>query len=259
MGEAGTPELFRGVGVALVTLFTDDGSIDPAGTGKLACQLVSRGIRAVLVAGTTGEAGTLTDIERRALVEAVREAIPGDVPVIAGTGAPSVRQATALTRDAVCAGADAVLTWPPSGSKDLAGYYAAVAEAAGGRPVLAYHYEVVSRPGVPVSELPGLPVAGIKDSSGSANRLLEELTHYRGAVYVGSSGLLAMAGPMGAAGALLALANLEPERCVTAFTGDAETQLALARPHLLARDEGIPGLKRVLSETQGLSPVVRLG
>src|SRR5450631_2849535 len=95
--------LFSGVGVALVTLFDYGGEIDPASTGKLAADLAGRGMAAVLVNGTTGEAGTLTGAERTALIEAVRGALPPRVPVIAGTGAPSLRQAAGLTRAAVTA------------------------------------------------------------------------------------------------------------------------------------------------------------
>src|SRR5215469_13237348 len=80
---AGMNELFRGVGVALLTMFGDDGAIDPGATGKLAAGLVERGMRAVLVAGTTGEAATLDGAERCELIKAVRGAIPADVPVIA--------------------------------------------------------------------------------------------------------------------------------------------------------------------------------
>jgi 4-hydroxy-tetrahydrodipicolinate synthase len=250
-------EVFHGVGVALVTIFHDDGAVDAPSTGKLACDLVERGMRAVLVNGSTGEAPTLADPERRALIEAVRAAVPAGTPVIAGTGAPSVRQATALTRDAVASGADAVLAWPPAGSRDLPSYYSAVSDAAGGRPVVAYHFPWVSAPGVPVDALAGLPVVGVKDSSGDPDRLLDEVAHYPGATYVGSSALLALAGPMGAAGALLALANIEPERCVTAFAGDAAVQRALADRHLAVRHGGPVELKRVLAETHGVSPAAR--
>jgi 4-hydroxy-tetrahydrodipicolinate synthase len=128
-GGAGgaTTEPFRGVGVALVTIFGDDGEVDPGATGKLAGDLVMRGMQAVVVCGSTGEAATLTRPERVALIEAVRDAVPPGTPVIAGTGAPSARQAATLTGDAVRAGADAVLAFPPPGSRDLAGYYKAVA------------------------------------------------------------------------------------------------------------------------------------
>src|SRR5262249_56093236 len=97
----GMAELFRGAGVALVTLFHDDGAIDPGATGKFARELVERGMRAVLVAGTTGEAPTLTNAERSALIAEIRSAIPPGVPVIAGTGAPSIRQPPPLTNTAL--------------------------------------------------------------------------------------------------------------------------------------------------------------
>jgi 4-hydroxy-tetrahydrodipicolinate synthase len=250
-------ELFGGVGVALVTVFDDQGGVGPGATAALASDLVARGMRAVLVCGTTGEAATLTGGERVALIEAVRAAIPEAVPVIAGTGAPSAWQATRFTADAVRAGADAVLAWSPGGC-DLGDYYTAVGAAAGGRPVLAYHVPWISSPGIPVSLLPALPVAGIKDSSGSADRLLDELAHYGGATYTGSSALLALAGPMGATGAILALANIEPEDCCRAFAGDAAAQLALADRHLEARDGGPAALKRVLAKTRPMPAVSRV-
>ena len=124
--------------------------------------------------------------------------------------------------------------------------------------MLAYHIPRVSSPGIPVQALASLPVAGVKDSSGSADRLLDELAHYRGATYVGSSALLALAGPMGAAGAILALANAEPERCCRAFAGDAVAQRELAVRHLAVRRGGPAALKRLLAADRGLSPVTRV-
>jgi 4-hydroxy-tetrahydrodipicolinate synthase len=252
-------ELFRGVGVALVTLFGDDGAVDPGATGELAAGLAERDMRAILVAGTTGEAATLADAERGALIEAVRGAVPAGVPVIAGTGAPSTRQAVALTRDAVSAGADAVLAWPPATVRDLGEYFKAVADAAQDRPVLAYHFPRLYPPGVPVDLLAGLPVAGQKDSSGDPDRLLYELAHYPGATYVGSSSVLALAGPMGATGALLALANVEPERCLAAFAGDPAAQRGLADRHLATSRGGVLALKQLLAEDTGLPVPARIG
>src|SRR5437763_15494800 len=105
--------LFTGVGVALVTLFHDDGALDAKATADLAARLVDLGNQAVLVAGTTGEAGSLSVEERVELVAAVRPAIPDHVPVIAGTGAPTGRQAAVLAEHAFGAGADAVLALSP--------------------------------------------------------------------------------------------------------------------------------------------------
>jgi 4-hydroxy-tetrahydrodipicolinate synthase len=248
-------ELFTGVGVALLTLLAADGGVDAAATADLAADLERRGMRAILACGTTGEPATLSDAERAGVVAAVRAAVT--VPVIAGTGAATPDRAAALTEAAVAAGADAVLAWPPPGSAGLDGYYAAVAAAASGRPVLAYHFPRVSAPGVPVEALSRLPVAGVKDSSGDPNRLLEELTRYAGATYTGSSALLTLAGPSGAAGAILAAANVEPELCRAAFVGDGTAQRELADVHLAGRAGGPPALKAILAERRGLSALSR--
>jgi 4-hydroxy-tetrahydrodipicolinate synthase len=251
-------DLFTGVGVALVTLLDDGGRVDAAATGALAAELAERGMQAVLACGTTGEAGTLTDAERLAVIGAVREALPAGIQVLAGTGATSQERAAELAAAAIAAGADAVLAWPPPGSDDLAGYYAAVGRAAPGVPVLAYHIPWVSAPGVPVSALAGLPIAGLKDSSGDPDRLLAEVARYPGCTYVGSSALLALAGPLGGTGAILAVANAEPELCCAAFAGDAEAQHRLIDVHLAVREGGVPALKRILADRRGTVALSRV-
>jgi len=239
--------IFTGVGVALVTVRDARDMPDAAATGDLAARLVGRGMRAVLACGTTGEAGRLTDQQRSEIVAAVREAVPRDVPVIAGTGATSAARAAELTSAAAQAGADAVLAWPPPDCADLVGFYAAVGSAAPGVPVLAYHVPWVSAPGVPVDSLADLPVAGIKDSSGDPDRLLFEVARYSEATYVGSSALLALAGPLGCSGAILAVANVVPELCTAAFAGSAQAQLELTDVHLAVRAGGPPVLRQLLA------------
>src|SRR5215469_3435140 len=258
--HSGETRPFSGVGVALVTIFNADGGVDEVATARHAEDLVRRGMRAVLVNGSTGEAGTLTDAERITLIQAVRKAVPAEIPVIAGTGGQSTQAAVELTATAVEADADVVLAYPPPGSEqpELHAFFAAIRAAASGRPALAYHVPWVSAPGVPVDALGGLPVAGIKDSSGSADRLLDELAHYDGATYVGSSALLALAGPMGGAGAILAIANVEPERCAQAFAGDAAAQRQLADTHLAVRAGGPAALKRLLADRSKFSGVSRV-
>ena len=250
-------DVFTGVGVALVTLLDTGGQVDAPSTAALARDLVGRGMRAVLVCGTTGEAATLTDDERADLIRAVRAAVPDQVPVLAGTGARVTERAAELTATAALAGADAILAWPPPECPDLPGYYAALAAAAGNLPVLAYHIPWVSAPGVPVEALPELPVAGLKDSSGDPDRLLAEVGGYPGATYVGSSAVLALAGPLGATGAILAIANVEPELCCAAFEGDARAQLKLADVHLAARKGGPAALKQILAQQRGVSALSR--
>ena len=250
--------LFRGVAVALITLFGPDGRLDAPASAAHATRMAEAGIAAIVVAGSTGEAAALSDDERLELLRAVRAAVPARVPVLAGTGAPSARQARALTSAAVDAGADAVLALTPPGSRDLAGYYKEVATAAGDRPVLAYHYPAMSSPGVPLDQLDGLPVQGIKDSSEDASRMLAELSAYRGWLYVGSAAMLPLAGGLGATGAILALANAEPEDCVAAFAGDIEAQRRLAGPHLRMRADFPRALKEMVAERYGTTTATRI-
>ena len=251
--------LFTGVGVALVTLFDVDGGLDAPATADFAGRLVELGVRAVLVAGTTGEAATLTPEERGALVSAVRAAVPDHVPVIAGAGAPSGRQAAGLTERVFDAGADAVLVLSPPGVADPRAYYDKVAKSAAARPLLAYHFPAASSPGVPVGLLAELPVAGLKDSSGDAARLMEEIEIFDGDLYTGSAALLTMAGAVGAAGALLALANAAPEPCIRAFAGDGAAQIELGAAHRAASADFPRGIKALVAQRFGLSAVTRVG
>src|SRR4051795_1253208 len=197
--------LFTGVGVALVTLFRPDGALDAPATADLAAQLAGLGMRCLLVAGTPGEAATLTPADRDELVAAVRAAVPSDVPVLAGAGAPTGRQAAELTERAFDAGADAVLALSPPGVADPRPYYEAVAKAVT-QPLLAYHFPGAAAPGIPVDLLPDLPVSGLKDSSGDAGRLLHERDVFAGDLYTGAATLVGLCGAIGAAGALVAAA-----------------------------------------------------
>ncbi len=249
--------LFTGVGVALVTLFDDEGEIDAPATADHAARLVDAGVRSVLVAGTTGEAFTLDDEERSDLLIAVRSAVDGRVPVIAGTGAASVRQAVVLSRRAETDGADGLLVLAPPGVADVRPYYERVASAVA-VPVLAYHFPKVSAPGIPVEVLGDLPVAGIKDSSGDAERLLLEADAIRAGVYTGHASLIHLAAAAGCSGAILALANVDPEGCARAWDGDGTVQRELVNGHRSNALAGIPGLKRTLCALHGTSPVTRV-
>ncbi|MPZ89950.1 MAG: hypothetical protein GEU81_18260 [Nitriliruptorales bacterium] len=254
----GRDPLFRGVGVALLTLFGSQGQVDAAATAEHAERLLAEGVRAILGVGTTGEAITLSEQERVDVLTALRNVVPAEVPLIAGTGAASAYQAERLTAAARDAGADAVLALSPPRSMDLQGYYERVAKAADGIPVLAYHFPAASSPGIDVDTLVGLPVHGVKDSSGEPARLLAILPRFDGDVFVGSAALLSYAGPLGCDGALLALANLEPRTCAAAFTGDAGAQLALADSHFAATRDFPRTLKRLLADRHGTSPASRL-
>ena len=250
--------LFTGVGVALVTLFRPDGALDAPATADLAARLAGLGVRCMLVAGTTGEAATLTPAERDQLVGAVRAAVPADVPVLAGTGAPTGRQAAELTERAFASGADAVLALSPPGVADPRPYYDAIAKSATG-PLLAYHFPGASRPGIPVELLPELPIAGLKDSSGDAARLLHEREVFGGDLYTGAASLLTLVGVIGGAGGLVAAANMAPEDCVAALAGDGAAQVRVGAADRAAAVDFPGGYKRATAARFGTSPGTRVG
>jgi 4-hydroxy-tetrahydrodipicolinate synthase len=249
---------FEGVGAALVTLFDVDGRLDAPATAQHAARLAEDGIRGIVVAGSTGEAASLDPDERIELLKAVRNAVGTRVPVVAGTGAPSARQAVTLSREAADAGADALLVLSPPGTDDPRPYYDQVVGAVD-VPVLAYHFPQVSAPGIPVDVLCELPVAGLKDSTGDPTRLAIEADELHVGLYCGSAALLLQANAVGCSGAILALANLDPDGCITAWEGDGRCQRELVNGHRAGGLAGITGLKRALAALHATSPITRLG
>jgi 4-hydroxy-tetrahydrodipicolinate synthase len=224
--------VFEGVAVALVSLFDGDDRLLVTETVEHAASLVERGVAAVTVAGTTGEPWRLGDDDRVALLETCRERLPDDVAVITGTGDSDPDRARDLTARCSAAGADALLVLSPVATEPVPAFYEQIAQAAAGTPVLAYHFPAFAPPGIGIDDLDDLPVAGIKDSSADADRLVSEVEMLGYPVYTGSANLLSLAGGVGAAGAILAMANAEPERCVKAFAGDLSAQAELASMHV---------------------------
>src|ERR687885_512454 len=108
------PEPFHGVLPALITPFTDDGdAIDTQALAALVNRVIAGGVGGLVPGGSTGEFTTLTNAERRQLVEVTVEAAAGRVPVVAGTGALSTRETVELSVHADQAGAAAVMIVPP--------------------------------------------------------------------------------------------------------------------------------------------------
>ena len=153
------------------------------------------------MAGSTGEAPLLDEIEILRLVEWAREVTPGGVPVVAGTGLESTRGTVRLCREVARKGADAVLVRPPSYYADamtaaaLEAHYRAVADGSP-VPVVLYHIPryvpVDLEPDLVASLVRHENVAGIKDSSGDIRNLgeLAEACAGEASVLVGSGTLL---------------------------------------------------------------------
>jgi 4-hydroxy-tetrahydrodipicolinate synthase len=247
MSHSATKPVFTGVAVALVTFFDEHGHVDAEATAKHAAHLASRGVRAVVVAGTTGEASHLSMKERLQLFDAVREAVPAELPVIVGTGNLSAGVSVPkLTTMAAEHKASAALVLSPHRG-DVREFYGEVVHAAGHMPVLAYHYPAVSEPGITMEELKALKVAGIKDSTGDAERMLDMASWYKGWIYTGMATTVYVSGQVGCTGAILAAANLEPELCAEAWGGNVRAQKDLIHVHKIVAHEGVKGIKQELA------------
>ncbi|MBI4541149.1 MAG: 4-hydroxy-tetrahydrodipicolinate synthase [Gemmatimonadetes bacterium] len=104
---------FRGLAVALVTPFREDGSVDQEAFEEHVEAMIAGGVDVLVPCGTTGESATLDAAEQRALVRAAVRVAAGRVPVMAGAGANDTRKALALAGAAVEEGADALLVVCP--------------------------------------------------------------------------------------------------------------------------------------------------
>lgn len=127
----------------MVTPFDRDGELDVGSARRLAARLIETGSHGVVVAGTTGEAPTLSDEEKLRLLEGVLDEVGDRALVIAGTGTNDTRHSVDLTARAAGAGAHAVLAVTPYYNKPnrdgLRAHYSAIAEAAGATPVVLYN------------------------------------------------------------------------------------------------------------------------
>jgi 4-hydroxy-tetrahydrodipicolinate synthase len=225
--------MFHGSMVALVTPMREDGSIDEASFARLVEFHVENGTDALVVAGTTGEASTLDEEEHCRVIRQVVDWARGRVPVIAGTGANSTREAIELTHCAMKAGADACLLVTPYYNKPtqegLYRHFRAVAEAV---PIPQILYNVPGRTACDmhndtVERLASISnIVGIKDATGDMVRgkdLIERCAD-RLDIYSGDDATTLEFMRMGCKGGISVTANVAPramhEMCEAALAGD---------------------------------------
>ncbi|MBE6584630.1 MAG: 4-hydroxy-tetrahydrodipicolinate synthase [Ruminococcaceae bacterium] len=133
--------IFKGTATALVTPFAD-GKIDYIALERLIERQIDNGIDALVIAGTTGEASTLSDVEHRELLLATKHIVNGRVPLIAGTGSNDTAHAIETSRYAASIGYDALLVVTPYYNKatpqGLIKSFYAIADASSA-PVIVYN------------------------------------------------------------------------------------------------------------------------
>ena len=216
---SGDPLSLEGVIPPTITAFDAEESVDYETTAAHARFVVDRGVDAVFPLGTNGEFALLTDEERAGVIESVVEEVGGDVPVIAGVGAPSTYRTVENARRAAEVGADGVVVvtpyYYPLDGEGAVSHYRRVAEAVD-VPVYIYHIPGRTGNALALDTLAGIAsiegVAGLKDSSkdvpwlGQAIAANPELTFL-----AGSDSLQFVGRALGCTGGVSAVANAVPE------------------------------------------------
>jgi len=268
--------MFHGSMVALVTPMKADGAVDNEALDGLVDFHIENGTNAIVVVGTTGESATLDEREHCEAIRRVVAHAAGRMPVIAGTGANSTREAIDLTRCALEAGADACLLVTPYYNKPtqegLYLHYRAVADAVAIPQIL---YNVPGRTAVDmlpetVERLAGISnIVGIKEATGNLARGQEILDRCgdRLNLYSGDDATAMELILMGAKGDISVTANVAPkvmqQMCAAALRGDrAEAgrlnqQLMPLHENLFLESNPIP-VKWALQEMRLISEGIRL-
>lgn len=210
--------IFRGTATALITPFTKDDKVDV----KALCEIVERqiasGVDALVALGTTGEPATLSEEEKKQVVEVCIKQTRGRVPVIVGAGSNSTRHAIETCRMAQSLGADGLLVVTPYYNKctqeGLVEHYGAIADSTS-LPIICYN--VSSRTGV--NMLPETfariatrkNVVGIKEASGNMEQIEKCLALCPDKVISGDDALTLPIMAMGGLGVISVASNVCPK------------------------------------------------
>ncbi len=232
--------MIAGSMVALVTPMDAQGGLDWDGLSKLVDFHLQEGTNAIVAVGTTGESATLEVAEHIEVIRRVVDQVNGRIPVIAGTGANSTREAVELTENAKAAGADACLLVTPYYNKPTQEgmylHFRHIAEAVAipqilynvpGRTACDMLPETVER----LSRVPN--IVGIKEATGDLNRGRDVLDRVSSdfLVYSGDDATAVELMLMGGKGNISVTANVAPramsELCAAAIAGDAEKARAI--------------------------------
>src|SRR3954462_9858475 len=256
-----------GVFSPIPTPFDDRDRVD---TGRLKAALakwVKKPLHGFVVLGSNGEAALMDDFESDQAIVAARDSVPPDKTFIVGTGRESTQATIKATKRAAEHGADAVLVRTPGFFKSqmtndvFVRHYTAVADASP-VPVLLYNFTAVTGVNLQPAAVARLAthanIVGMKESGGDVAQVgaLVALTPDDFTVLAGAAGTLYPMLCVGAAGGILALANVLPEQCAHLFeltqAGRHAEAIALQRrlvpiARLLGATHGVAGLKAALN------------
>ena len=214
--------IFEGSGVAIVTPFkdTENQEINYEVLEELIEFQIANGTDSIIIAGTTGEASTLTDEEQLDLIRFTVEKVNGRVPVIGGAGSNDTRHGVGLTRAVEATGVDAILSVTPyynkTSQKGLIEHYKAIANSVKVPIVL---YNVPGRTGQNITpeslvELTKIDnIVSLKDATGNFGQAVDNLRLLgdRLDIYSGNDDTIIPLMSLGAKGVISVLANIAPK------------------------------------------------
>jgi len=211
---------FTGSGVAIVTPFNADGSVNFDKLGQLIEYHIENNTDAIIVCGTTGEAATMPDAEHLSVVGYAVEKAAGRIPIIAGTGSNDTAHGINLSKEAEKLGADALLLVTPyynkATQKGLLLHYEAIAKAVS-IPIILY--SVPSRTGVNIlpetlAKLAEIDnIVAVKEASGDIGQVakIAQLCGDKLAIYSGDDNMTVPIMSLGGKGVISVIANIMPQ------------------------------------------------
>lgn len=227
--------LFTGACTAMVTPFID-GKVNYPMMEQLLKMQIDAGIKAVVIAGTTGESPTLSDEEKITLFSRCKDYVGNQCLIIAGTGSNNTIHSIDLSIQAVEAGADALLVVSPyynKASEDgILMHYLSICHAVSA-PVIVYN--VPSRTGldIPVSvyeKLSKIPnIAGVKEASSDITKIarIRNACGSDFSIWSGNDDQIVPVMSLGGQGVISVLSNVRPKEtiamCEAALDGDFDT------------------------------------
>lgn len=212
--------LFKGAGVALITPFRQDKSVNYEEMAALIEYQIAGGTDAIIVCGTTGEPATMTEEERLSVISFATKQVKGRVPVIAGSGGNCTKSAVEFSKKVQDIGVDGLLVVTPyynkATQKGLYEHYRMIAEAVD-LPIIMYN--VQSRTGVNL--LPETAAAlgkefanivAVKEASGNISQVADLINKSKGYldVYSGNDDQIVPILSLGGIGVISVLSNIAP-------------------------------------------------
>ena len=268
--------IFEGAGVALITPFKTDGSVDYDKLEKVIDYQIDNGTDSIIICGTTGEASTMSHDERLEVVKACVDHVNERVPVVAGAGSNCTKEAIYLAEKSAQIGVDGLLVVTPYYNKATQGglvkYYTEIAKSSD-TPVIMYN--VPGRTGCNIAPATAAKlvkevdtIVGIKEASGNISQVANIMNLTQGDIdlYSGNDDQIVPILSLGGKGVISVLSNVAPadthEIVASFMRGDVEKSRELQIKYidlinaLFCEVNPIP-VKRAMAELGYCSGAVR--